>query len=348
MHVSVDSALPPVPAADEHAGSSMWADDIYQYQCLVPMSNRESADVKKALASLANTSAFPAPHPSVLTSEDLWKIGTYPYRVVKRHGGLRMLLCFLQVQGRTVSVLVRENMQVVRVKMGKMHFGAFKGTVLLGYATQEQDGSAGFSVLDVLFHRGANVSRLTWEPRRQIAQTLLGEYSPANTGFTLYLPHMFSTRDRLFWQQIDADDYLSLLFVPEERALKLGAPQSTLFELGCLDVDAVGEAMTQEIVATNGDTFRPRFGLPPPPSREQRQADDTPSAPPAQAAQAEPAEAELAEAARDPPEADAPPSATEDAADAGLPSAAAAEGDAGPGVCFYEVSLVSAAPSGMH
>ena len=137
-----------------------------------------------------------------------------------------------------------------------------------------------------------------------------------------------------------ADDYLSLNFVPEERALKLGGPQSTLFELGRLDVDAVGEAMTQEIVVTNGDTFRPRFGLPRPPPRKQHHKSDAgapkaaaapPSAPPPAATQA--------------PEPAAPAAAMQ--AEGGQ-TQAATRAPAGADPAFYEVSLTGDAVPAQH
>ena len=263
---AADAALPPVPPVEAEPQGRMWGDEPFQYQCLSPLGGRDSTDVKRTLAALTKVGVFPAPHPTVLTEDDLWKLGSYPYRVLPRPAGLRMLLCLLKVQGRTLSVLVRENMMVVRVAMGKLPFSLFKGTVLLGYATQEQDGSAAFSVTDALFSKGANVGRMPWQPRRQAVQEFARAYDPEDSGFSLYVPPMAPARDPVFWRSLDGD-WRSLLFVPEERSLKLGAAQSTLFELSRLDIDSVAEAMTNEVVDTGDDTsFRPRFGLAPPPT----------------------------------------------------------------------------------
>ena len=240
--------LPPPPTDDAH--EHWWEDEeTTQYRCLQPMGGRETSEVKKALAALTGVSAFPAPHPCALTVDDVWKLSHFPYKVLFRGQGLRMLLCFLHVQGRTVSVVVSENMMVMRVHCGRAPYALFKGTVLLGFATHAQDGSARFEVLDCLFSKGVNLSRQLWEPRNEACLEAVNTYEGGGTGFQLAALPWADANDEAFWQHASANpEWRTILFVPAGRALKLAASQSTLFELSSLDHAAVRQAMTQEIV----------------------------------------------------------------------------------------------------
>lgn len=258
-NVADSPGLPPPPQDGDR--EHWWADEVQQYKCLQPMGGRDTSEVKKALAALTGTSSFPAPHSCPLTVDDLWKLSHFKYKACFRGQGLRMLLCFLHVQGRTVSALVSENMMVMRVSCGKVPYVAFKGSVLLGYAVHGEDGSAQFEALDCLFAKGVNLGRQLWEPRRQACIDLLHDYTPDGSGFALSLVQVADAGDEAFWQQAAANpEWRTILFVPERRALKMAAAQSTLFELSSLDWASVKENMTQQVLKnSHAAEFLPSF-----------------------------------------------------------------------------------------
>lgn len=120
------------------------------YSCLAPVSGKLSQQVTTELAGLTGVHAFPGTHPTMLSSDDLWKLTQHPYKVAIRPAGLRMLLCFMTIDSRTVAVLVSENMMVVRATMARVSFSMFRGSVFDGFVTIGEDGSVSFQVFDCL------------------------------------------------------------------------------------------------------------------------------------------------------------------------------------------------------
>lgn len=92
--------------------------------CLTPVNNAFAQEIRQALSKLTGVQGFPLPYPVVLKESDLPKLSKFDYRAVVCRGKLRMALCFLQIgDRRTVTVLVSENLMIVRVHMQKVPFG---------------------------------------------------------------------------------------------------------------------------------------------------------------------------------------------------------------------------------
>lgn len=230
-----------------------WADEAPKYKCLVPAGSGLSADVKEALARLTGVEGvLPAPHPVVLVQDDLWKLSHYKYMCTMRGPGLRMLMCLLQVNGRTVAAFVSENMMVVRGMLGKLPFALFKGSVFTGYMVTGDDGSAEFTLFDCLYYKGKNMSKQMFEARQEMLMECHAAYHAAavDCGFSLsFAPYWEATEER-FWQLADEqDNWRSILFVPAGRGLKLGSVQSTLFELSSVDFATASDALTEAVIS---------------------------------------------------------------------------------------------------
>ena len=109
------------PGTDE--GPSDWSEPV-TYNCLTPVSNAFAQEIRHSLQKLTGLQGFPLPYPAVLKQTDLAKLSKFDYKALVCRGELRMALCFLQVGDRkTVTVLVSENMMVVRVRMQKVPYG---------------------------------------------------------------------------------------------------------------------------------------------------------------------------------------------------------------------------------
>lgn len=104
-------------------GPSDWSEPV-KHSCLTPVSNSFAQEIRQALYRLTGHQGFPLPYPVVLKQNDLAKLSKFDYQAIVCRGELRMALCFLQVGDRkTVTVLVSENLMVVRVKMQRVPFG---------------------------------------------------------------------------------------------------------------------------------------------------------------------------------------------------------------------------------
>ena len=107
----------------DNEGPSDWSEPA-NYNCLTPVSNSFAQEIRQSLQKLTGQPGFPPPYPVVLKQSDLAKLSKFDYQAMVCRGELRMALCFLQVGDRkTVTVLVSENMMVVRVRMNKVPYG---------------------------------------------------------------------------------------------------------------------------------------------------------------------------------------------------------------------------------
>lgn len=216
-----------------------------------PVGNAFAQEIRQAMSKLTGQQGFPLPYPVVLKHNDLAKLSKFDYKALVCRGELRMALCFLQVGDRkTVTVLVSENMMVVRVRMSKVPYGVFRGSVFSGYATPSSDGGADFVMSDCLYYRGRNMARRPFEERIESCLTCVEEASQdsVDSGFRLSLTPTWNVQSEDFWAMLQDDDsWTSVLFVPATLAIKTGAVQSTLFEHSAVDFADVRDALTDSI-----------------------------------------------------------------------------------------------------
>lgn len=236
--------------AGAEGARSDWSEP-FTYNCLTPVSNTFAQEIRQSLHKLTGQPGFPLPYPVVLKQNDLAKLSKFDYQAVICRGELRMALCFLQVGDRkTVTVLVSENMMVVRVRMQKVPFGIFRGSVFSGYATPSSDGSAGFVISDCLYYRGRNLARRPLQERLESCLLCVEDASKdvTESGFRLSITPTWNVQDEALWTALEEDDsWSSVLFVPASLAIKTGAVQSTLFEHSAVDFKDVADALTESI-----------------------------------------------------------------------------------------------------
>ncbi len=236
------------PGKDE--GRVDWSEDV-TYHCLTPVSNAFAQEIRQSLQKLTGLQGFPLPYPVVLKQADLAKLSKFEYRALACRGELRMALCFLQVGDRkTVTVLVSENMMVVRVRMSKVPYGVFKGSVFAGFATPSKDGGADFVVSDCLYYRGKNMARRPFQERLDSCISCVDEATReiSESGFRLSVAPTWNVQGDDLWNALEDDDsWTSVLFVPASLAIKTGTVQSTLFEHSSIDFKDVADALTESV-----------------------------------------------------------------------------------------------------
>lgn len=220
------------------------------YSCLAPASAKLSQQVTQELAHLTGVHAFPGAHPTMLTSEDLWKLTQHPYKVAIRPFGLRMLLCFMTIDCRTVAVLVSENMMIVRATMSRVGFSMFRGSVFDGFVTIGEDGSVNFQVFDCLAFKGADASLNFHDSRYgKCAELVQGYQENPSASFVLELTPVHDADSREFYEMLQLKEkWHSVLYIPITRGVKKASAQSTLYQLGSLDIETVQKSLTEAIL----------------------------------------------------------------------------------------------------
>lgn len=235
---------------ETNEGPSDWSEPV-NYNCLTPVSNSFAQEIRQSLQNLTGQQGFPLPYPVALKQGDLAKLSKFDYRAIVCRGELRMALCFLQVGDRkTVTVLVSENLMVVRVRMGKVPYGVFRGSVFSGYASASANGSAEFVISDCLYYRGRNVARRPLSERLDACVQCVDEATKevTDSGFRLSVTPTWNAQDEGFWTSLEEDDsWTSILFVPASLAIKTGTVQSTFFEHSGVDFKDVANALTESI-----------------------------------------------------------------------------------------------------
>ena len=237
--------------AGEGPASKLWSDmPSGTYSCLAPMSTKASQQVSAALAHLTGVHMFPGAHPTMLTSEDLWKLTQHPYKVAIRPSGLRMLLCFLTIEGRTTAALVSENMMIVRAQMNRVPFSMFRGSCFDGFVVIGEDGSVSFQVLDCLAYKGPDAAMNFHDSRYDKCAELVQAYQlGGGQGFELELVAVHDANSRGFYETLEMiDRWHSLLYIPVTRGIKKASAQSTLFQIGSIGIAEVKEALTEAIL----------------------------------------------------------------------------------------------------